>query len=339
MSSDEFAFVVPLDLDAIRSRYRQAVNTATPGRMSVALLASAADVPVLLSEVDRLSALLFDARLEHANLRAAARAALSAARDGEPDPFVYLRRGVRRVADAPATTGGGVERPIPPAAAPPWSAYRPVVSGPGHRGRPRVDPRPGRPAALAVPVGAGPGGRLGWARGRRDLGACRAPGVGGRYRRDGCRLCCRPWLTVVRWAGAMVVGARPPRRTAVRRLVDATERPVARCRDPMGPRGPPAPHGRAGGHRGARRAVVGASSAPCPDASRADHRGVAAVRGRHRTARLTGGLRDGGTGGAGRPGWRCAGARPRGMWSTRSRRAPRQETRPGRGTSAGTGGR
>ena len=90
MTSDEFAFVVRLDLDAIRSRYRQAVNSATPGRMSGALLASIADVPLLLSEVDRLSALLFHARLEHANLRAAARAALSAARDGEPDPFVYL---------------------------------------------------------------------------------------------------------------------------------------------------------------------------------------------------------------------------------------------------------
>jgi len=90
MTPDEFAFAVRLDLDAIRSRYRRAVNSATPGRLSVALLASAADVPLLLSEVDRLSTLLVDTRLEHANLRAAAHAALSAARDGEPDPLAYL---------------------------------------------------------------------------------------------------------------------------------------------------------------------------------------------------------------------------------------------------------
>lgn len=90
MTHDDFAFAVRLDLDAIRSRYRQAIDSATPGRMSVALLASASDVLPLASEVERLSALVLDTRLAHANLRAAVRAALSAARDGEPDPFAYL---------------------------------------------------------------------------------------------------------------------------------------------------------------------------------------------------------------------------------------------------------
>jgi len=86
MTPEESALMVRLDLDAIRSRYRRVAHTATTDR----LIASASDVPELLSEVDRLAALLIETRMRHANLRAAVGAALSAARDGEPDPFVYL---------------------------------------------------------------------------------------------------------------------------------------------------------------------------------------------------------------------------------------------------------
>jgi len=84
MTHDDSPFVVRLDLDVIRVRYRRAVNSAIPASIS------AADVPLLVSEVERLGALVIENRLAYANLRAAALAALSAARDGEPEPFAYL---------------------------------------------------------------------------------------------------------------------------------------------------------------------------------------------------------------------------------------------------------
>lgn len=80
------AFVVPLDLDAIRLRHRRAVD----GVPLALLSASAADVPQLASEVEHLRALVLASQLANANLRAAARAALSAARDGESEPLAYL---------------------------------------------------------------------------------------------------------------------------------------------------------------------------------------------------------------------------------------------------------
>lgn len=84
MRTDDFAFTP--ELDAIRTRRRRAIDGATVATLA----ASAADVPTLLSEVERLGALVLDTRLEYANLQAAVRAALSAAHDGEPDPFAYL---------------------------------------------------------------------------------------------------------------------------------------------------------------------------------------------------------------------------------------------------------
>jgi hypothetical protein len=90
MKPHDSAVVVRLDLDAVRLRHHFAVGGSTTAAMSTGLMASVADVPQLVSEVDRLGALVLEARLAYANLRAAARAALSAARDGEPDPFAYL---------------------------------------------------------------------------------------------------------------------------------------------------------------------------------------------------------------------------------------------------------
>ena len=49
------------------------------------------DVPELAAEVTRLSGVVRDARLDRANLLAAARAALAACNEGEPDPLFYLR--------------------------------------------------------------------------------------------------------------------------------------------------------------------------------------------------------------------------------------------------------
>lgn len=85
MTLHDSVAAVRLDLDAIRLRHRRATN-----HPKSELAASAADVPPLLSEVDRLSALVLETRLAYANLRAAARAAHAAARDGETDPFAYL---------------------------------------------------------------------------------------------------------------------------------------------------------------------------------------------------------------------------------------------------------
>lgn len=49
------------------------------------------DVPALSAEVSRLSAEVQHARLDRANLLAAARATIAAYHDGEPDPLSYLR--------------------------------------------------------------------------------------------------------------------------------------------------------------------------------------------------------------------------------------------------------
>jgi hypothetical protein len=50
-----------------------------------------ADIPALSAEITRLRGELAGARLDHANLAAAARAAIAAHHDGEPDPLSYLR--------------------------------------------------------------------------------------------------------------------------------------------------------------------------------------------------------------------------------------------------------
>lgn len=60
-----------------------------------------ADVPVLTAEITRLHAELRRVRLDWANLAAAARATLTACRDGDPDPLAFLRdelpaQGLRR---------------------------------------------------------------------------------------------------------------------------------------------------------------------------------------------------------------------------------------------------
>ena len=49
------------------------------------------DTPALTAEMTRLSDELYGARLDQANLAAAARATLAAYNEGEPDPLSYLR--------------------------------------------------------------------------------------------------------------------------------------------------------------------------------------------------------------------------------------------------------
>lgn len=63
------------------------------------------DVPALLAEVKRLAEEVQSARLDRANLLAAARATLAASRDGEPDPLYYLRDELDALTTPPDDTG------------------------------------------------------------------------------------------------------------------------------------------------------------------------------------------------------------------------------------------
>ena len=75
----------------------QTINTRPVARLlrradDRAAIAAALDtVPALCCEVHRLGTLLGLARLDHANLVAAARATLTADHEGETDPLWYLR--------------------------------------------------------------------------------------------------------------------------------------------------------------------------------------------------------------------------------------------------------
>lgn len=79
-----------IDLPAIAARDRAVSDAETGMELAAALLDSAADVPLLLAELGRLWSQLLALRLDYANLRAAAQAAVSATYDGEPDPSAYL---------------------------------------------------------------------------------------------------------------------------------------------------------------------------------------------------------------------------------------------------------
>jgi hypothetical protein len=75
-----------VNLEAVRSHFHQACRTRHP----VDLWHAVADIPVLLAELSRIRSLLALVRTAHANLLAAARATVTAARDGETDPLFYL---------------------------------------------------------------------------------------------------------------------------------------------------------------------------------------------------------------------------------------------------------
>ncbi len=75
-----------VNLEAVQSRFHRACRTRHP----VELWHAVADIPVLLAELSRIRSLLALVRMTHANLLAAARATIAAARDGEADPLFYL---------------------------------------------------------------------------------------------------------------------------------------------------------------------------------------------------------------------------------------------------------
>lgn len=76
-----------VDQEAVLTHLQAAHRRLTPDAVWTAV----ADIPVLLTEVNRLAQLLSRTRWDFADLLAAARATLAADHDGEPDPLVYLR--------------------------------------------------------------------------------------------------------------------------------------------------------------------------------------------------------------------------------------------------------
>lgn len=89
------------DLQMIVSRHCTARQGAEPlaARLPADiwqhLAAALADTPALITEITQLRADLADARLDRANLAAAALAAIAAHDDGEPDPLSYVRDELR----------------------------------------------------------------------------------------------------------------------------------------------------------------------------------------------------------------------------------------------------
>ncbi|HEY5986267.1 MAG TPA: hypothetical protein VIV12_07825 [Streptosporangiaceae bacterium] len=73
-----------------------------PGDIWQCLVIALADTPALTAEITQLRTALADARLDRANLAAAALACIAAHRDGEPDPLSYLRDELRAQGHDPA---------------------------------------------------------------------------------------------------------------------------------------------------------------------------------------------------------------------------------------------
>ena len=95
--------------DAVRADLAALAETRRPVDYRAALLAVVLHVPALLGDAERLRLLAVGARREYANLRAAARAALSADAEGEPDPLGYLRDELPAT-DLTAPTGRGASQ-------------------------------------------------------------------------------------------------------------------------------------------------------------------------------------------------------------------------------------
>lgn len=80
-----------VDVDSVRARYDEAKRSRTTAAMRTAL----SDIPPLLIEIRHAGWLLTLTRTRYANLLAAARAAVAADWEGEPDPLLYVRDELR----------------------------------------------------------------------------------------------------------------------------------------------------------------------------------------------------------------------------------------------------
>jgi hypothetical protein len=75
----------------VQGHYEDAVRLHFRSRARAAQYAAIRDIPFLLNEIERLWALLTEALIRHANLRAAALVTMSAYDAHETDPLSHLR--------------------------------------------------------------------------------------------------------------------------------------------------------------------------------------------------------------------------------------------------------
>jgi hypothetical protein len=94
----------------VRVRYRSIWRADTPDPAGV-VVDVIGHVPMLCDEIERLARLLGQARCAHANLTAAAHAALSARTEGESDPWWYLRDELGEQPPTVPGTGTGTAGP------------------------------------------------------------------------------------------------------------------------------------------------------------------------------------------------------------------------------------
>jgi hypothetical protein len=83
-----------VNLAVVQSHYGDAMRLHFRSRARAAQYAAIRDIPFLISEIERLWTLLTEARIRHANLRAAALATMSAYDAHETDPLSRLRAGL-----------------------------------------------------------------------------------------------------------------------------------------------------------------------------------------------------------------------------------------------------
>jgi hypothetical protein len=83
-----------VNLAVVEGHYRDALRPHLRSRARAVYYAAIRDIPSLLDEVERLWTLLTEARIRHANLRAAALATMSAHDAHEIDPLSHLRAGL-----------------------------------------------------------------------------------------------------------------------------------------------------------------------------------------------------------------------------------------------------
>jgi hypothetical protein len=83
-----------VNLAIVQAHYEDAVRLHFRNRARAAQYAAIRDIPFLVSEIERLWTLLAEARIRHANLRAAALATMYAYDAHETDPLSHLRAGL-----------------------------------------------------------------------------------------------------------------------------------------------------------------------------------------------------------------------------------------------------
>lgn len=91
-----------VDPEAVLTHLNAARRRPTPSAMWTAI----ADIPALLTEIERLTELLSRSRWDFADLLAASRATIAADHEGEADPISYLRDAVTEHRPWPLSTEG-----------------------------------------------------------------------------------------------------------------------------------------------------------------------------------------------------------------------------------------